>query len=262
MPDGDPNNKCAGFNGNDAVGDGRWLKIADNNLLDASSAFTIGCWFKLGAIEGRSRFLFFKSSSFASGGNGYGLAAASVHFGTASDKRAQFGVPTASALRAVEASTFGDLSTATWYFVQAKVASGNAYIRINDGAWNSVSLGGESPSGNASDLQLGADNGFTNQTHESDIDSAFFAPSELSDTVLNSLYNSGAGKRWCQLTSAEKALFNAWWDLGEAAGATREDSTSNNLDLTEGDSDQVTQNTGVTSGACLPEATGNMLLVF
>lgn len=51
-----------------------------------------------------------------------------------------------------------------------------------------------------------------------------------SSTNLNTIYNSGAGKRYADLTAAEKTNLVAWWDFSEASGnAMDKTGTGNNL---------------------------------
>ena len=85
----------------------------------------------------------------------------------------------------------------------------------------------------------------------------------LTQAEVTWLYNSGSGRIYDDIANAadpvavglNDAYLKAWWDLGEADGATRADSTANNNDLTPTGAELVTNgtftgnSTGWTEGA-------------
>ena len=154
-------------------------------------------------------------------------------------------------------STFGTLSTGTWYFIYADHDSVNNLMRLSvnnntietlatDGAGTASTA--EFALGGPSDGNLAIGLAFL----DGRLQSVGTAPSILSDANRTSLYNAGVPKGWCQLTAAQQALFNTagggWWDAGEASG-TRADSSTNAYNLT--DFNTVTGNPGSRSGNCL-----------
>lgn len=248
--DNDSGNHGASFNGADYFGGGDGLLKATNTSLetDTNTSFTFCAWVKFDSLTGEgTQALVCKTTDINS--NGY-IVASSIHFGTGNDQRIQFGIGTSSGIKTVQADTFGNLSINTWYFVVAIYDADNDVLKvsINNGSFDTTaSVNGAQ--NNNHDFQIGSDPGFVNQTLKGKLDSACFAKQVLSGTVLTSLYNGGTGKKWCQLTSAEQALFNGWWDLGEAGGSNRNDSTANANNLSEHNSPG--QITGITSGVCI-----------
>lgn len=70
----------------------------------------------------------------------------------------------------------------------------------------------------------------------------------LSSGEVTSLYNSGNGLAYCQLSGGLLTSLEAYWNLSESSG-TRADSTANANNLT--DNNTVTGNPGVGAGNCL-----------
>lgn len=241
--DSDASNKGARY-----TSDGQSLRVASNSSINTVSTFSVGGWFNLdGVNEVLTKSIIAKFSNLNSDGFLLGCSA-HVDYPTSNTKRIQFAIGTGSGLKYVQSNTFGDLSAGTWYFVVGTWDGTTLSVSINNGTAD-TSAPGASVGSNSGNLQVGSDTSFTNQSLKGNADSVFYAPSVLSGTVITSLYNSGAGKKWCQLTAAQQALFGAWYELKESDGSTRNDSTANANNLT--DVSTVTQVAGKTSGACI-----------
>lgn len=158
-----------------------------------------------------------------------------------------FYVADLSTFDSVTANTFGAVTTGTWYFISTyhNAAANEIGISVNNGAYDTTATA-ISPTTNTTALSFGSF-GVINY-FDGRMQSFGFAKSILSAANITSFYNAGAGKKWCQLTSTEQALFTGWWELGEASG-NRADSTANALTLT--DNNTVTQGAGVTTGVCI-----------
>ena len=55
----------------------------------------------------------------------------------------------------------------------------------------------------------------------------------LAATEITSLFNGYVSQKWSQLSGSQQANATGWWDLAEAAGTPRQDSTANALTLTD-----------------------------
>ena len=215
-------------------------RASEAALQTGNIDFSVCGWVYIDS-EGANRALISKT---ASGGTGeYQL-----RYDTTSDQFYFYVGNNAPAQLDVYATTFGAVTTGTWYFVFAyfDAAADQVGISVNNGTIDTDTTAAFTPTTNAEDFRIGAyfgPGGYWNGRQQS----LGFAKSKLSASTVTSLYNAGGGKKWCQLTTAEQALFTGWWELGESSG-TRLDSTTNDLDLT--DNNTVTGADGVTTGAC------------
>lgn len=146
------------------------------------------------------------------------------------------------AMTGVSATTFGAASTGVWYFVVNIYDSSGPTIKIsvNNGAFNTSPLGG-APSTTTADVNFGARNLGT-QTADAALCSVGFWKKPLSGAEITTLYNNGHGVQYSNLSGTLLTSLAAWWNCGEAAGATRVDSV-NGYNLT--DHNTCTQVAGV-----------------
>ena len=234
MPDGDSGNNSAQF----TAANSESLSITDNASLSTGDIdFSFVGWIYLDTVDAIRGIL-----------GKWQSPTELEHVITPTAAGAmRFAVSSTGADVTVLTSTFGNLSATTWYFFFCSHDSvaNTLNISINNGTVDSVSylLGVRNGTSNFVIGNIEKDSNFMNGR----IDSIGFAKSVLTAATITSLYNGGAGKRWCQLTGTEQALFTSWWDLGEASGS-RSDSTASANTLT--DNNTVTQAAGVTSGAC------------
>ena len=252
MPDSDSSNKAADF---DITS---YLSIADNASLSATTVLSIGAWVRLSS----------KTTSYALLGKWDYIALNReylLYYNQASNRFQFFVSSDGNTSANVLANNFGGPSNSTWYFVQAWYDGSNIYISVNNGTADSTAYSSNIFNG-ASPFLLGADGtaGVPAELFHGRLDSSYVAKSDLGSTVRTSLYNAGAGKRYCQLTPAEAALFDGasgggYWNLGEGDGLTRNDSSNNANHLA--DNSNVTQADGVTSGVCYVAPGGGGLLM-
>ncbi len=141
-----------------------------------------------------------------------------------------------SANASVGANNLGSPSTGTWYFILAWHDSVNntINIRVNGGTANSTAhSAGVRDGTTAVGVGWGRISG-TAYIHDGRLDSACMGKpptgiAALISAINTSLYNSGVGKGYDDLTTQEKTDWGlkAFWDLDEAIG-TRFDHHSNN----------------------------------
>lgn len=218
-----------------------YLSIADNASLSTGDIdFWFGVWAYLdskGALRG-----------IASKGVGSFASEWDLLYNDSLDRFAFscFQSPATQAVAA--ANVLGSPSTETWYFLMVYHDSVNDEIGIsvNGGNWTTAVLVG-GPNDSTLAFLLGA--GSASMFHDGRLDSSGFGKSPIGgiagikDAIRDSLYNSGRGKSYSALTTAEKTDWGlvSFWNLEEPSG-TREDSHGTN-DLT--DNNTVTQATGI-----------------
>ena len=221
-----------------------YLSRADEALLSTGDIdFNVGCWVYL---DSKTAFRELITKYNVAGSREYVL-----EYSSTSDRFQFLVYDGTAAIGTAVANTLGIPATATWYFVQGfhDSVANTVGISVNNGTVDSVTTGAGVPIDTTAGFLIGAViSGAPTLFHDGRMQSAFFAKSKLSTTVITSLYNAGVPKGWCQLIGAEQALFTGWWDLGEASGS-RADSTANALTLT--DNNTVTGNPGSRSGNCL-----------
>lgn len=148
--------------------------------------------------------------------------------------RFAFAIFTGTVAKVAYANTFGSPSINTWYQLLGWHDSVNDTVNIcvNGGATDSTATGGGTPDATASDFCIGS---FHNKAlpHDGRADScAIGTVSGIAGVIAamkTSLYNSGAGKVYADLTTAEKTAWGltSWWDLNEETG-TRYDAHGTN----------------------------------
>lgn len=150
---------------------------------------------------------------------------------------------TNSTITFAAASTFGSPSIGVWYFIVIShdATANTISIQINNGAIDSSAHSGGSFDGTApfaigAQFSSGTPANFANNL----TDAVGFWKKVLTTDEKSLLFNRGIGRQMPLPTSIENNLI-AFWNLGEANGATRVDSVgSNNL----ADTNTVTQETG------------------
>jgi hypothetical protein len=233
--DTDASNLATGF-------DGTQYLIKDTNVSDMSTAglLSIGAWVRLNTLTGTQTIISkWRTESTPDWSLEY------ILFYTGAQSRFQFGVSNNGTNQVyATASTFGAPSINTWYFVQAWTDGTNASISVNDGTADTNSFSASLFNGPAS-FRMGTwdSNGTPTAYFDGRIDSAYMAKSNIGSTLRTSLYNSGNGRKWSQLSSAESSNFYAWWDMNETTGLPRV-STVNNIILSN--IGGATQEAGVT----------------
>ena len=137
--------------------------------------------------------------------------------------------------RTQNASTFGSPTTGIWQFVIASYSgtiTDLLKMQVNNGTVDELlllSFGGLS--NQDGDFSIGAFDSGTNPW-DGGIAAVGFWEKDLSTAERTSLYNSGAGLFYSQLSGSLLTDLISYWDLEEASG-TRFDSHSNNNDLTD-----------------------------
>lgn len=216
-----------------------YLSIASNSTLQTGVDFWIAAWVYLDST-GSATFQVAKHT---------GTAAASEFSLAYSGTRFRLNVFVGSTTYTADANTFGAPSTSTWYFVMGYWdATNNAVkVSVNGGAFDSTSTTG-TVNTTATQFVLGASS-VPSSYHNGRLDSVGFGKSPpggiaaIATTIRDSLYNSGIGKLYADLTSQQKTDWGlvSWWDLGEETG-TRFDSHGTNH-LAENLTDRVNAST-------------------
>ena len=226
-----------------------YLSIADNASLDSGDVdYTWTAWIYLNS----------KSANMYAVSKANGSTDEYKILYEVSTDRLKFNI----AGSALAAGTLGSPSTGTWYFVCAwhDSVGDTQNISINNSTTDSVAYAGGSPSGD-SIFALGS-YGAGNFMWNGLIDEVGFWKRVLTADERSSLYNSGDGKNYNRLTTAEKVSMVSYWKLDETSG-TRNDThgtnhlTDNNTVTSAGvlrgnnftDNNTVTQATGIISSA-------------
>lgn len=117
---------------------------------------------------------------------------------------------------AVNASTFGEVTAGSWYFVAARHTSGvGIEISVNGGSWDATAH-----ATNIRDQTAAFAIGFgTGIYWDGAIDCVGVWKRALEDAEVVSLYNGGVGLAYHDLTAGLKVSLVEWYDLDEAAGA-------------------------------------------
>lgn len=128
------------------------------------------------------------------------------------------------------------LSYDTWYFITGKYddISEISSLSIDGAAYSNISvIGGTRAGGTFSYFRFGS-SGFTGQGINGKVDEFTFMDSAISDTLRDSIYNSGNGKRFNSLTPAEQTEFgvnSAWFSMDSGASTHTDDNAGYNLNL-------------------------------
>lgn len=233
--DNDSTNKCGQFtNVNN-----EFLSIASNSSLQSLTALSLGAWIYLDSKTLLRCFI--AKDDFGGSKREYALYYWNVddrfHFDMSTTGAGAFGV-------SVAASTFGSPSLSTWYFVQGWYDGTNASISVNNGTANTAAFSSNIFNSTAP-FMIGAHGtvGVSTEWMDGRIDQPYMAKTNIGTAARTSLYNSGNGKKWSQLSLAEQGLFSGYWNLQEASG-TRADNTTNANTLA--DNNTVTQANGIT----------------
>lgn len=224
------------------------LSVGDNTSLSLSTDtdYSITLFVKATTLPGASQTIFRKGNDTVDNTdieyklNFQDLGGAVYQF------RAFIGDGTATT--SVTASTFGNLSTGTWYFVTVIHDKTNDLLKIsvNDGSFNTTAWA-DGTLDSTTGFNIGVDS--TTQYLNGEVDQfGFYKDENLSTAEVTSLYASGAGLAYCQLSGSLLTNLQAWWNLSETSGS-RADSTASANTLT--DNNTVTSSTGVTAGNCL-----------
>lgn len=133
-------------------------------------------------------------------------------------------------------------TTGTWYFYVFwhDAAADTLNLQLNNGSTTSVATG-TLQAATATEFRLGASSysGFTSY-YSGRMQNVGFWKRVLNSTERSSLWNSGFGKPYAELTSGEKTSMVSWWSLDEASGSRADSHGSNTLT----DNNTVTQAAG------------------
>jgi hypothetical protein len=237
LPDSDSSNKGNQFNGSS------YLSVANNSTIQTGDIdYSIAGWVTLD-FKSSNRTIISKT---ASGGIGEYL----LRYDSTAD-RFYWYMANGATYNDLSATSFGSPSTATKYFIYIyhDAAANSMGISVNNGTVDTRATT-ISPTTNTEPLVFGT---FYNSGAPSNyligiLDSWGFWKKKLTADEVTSLYNSGNGRRHCQLSGSLLTNLNFWYDLPENTG-TRFDSTSNDNDLT--DTGGCSQAAGVTTGDCV-----------
>jgi hypothetical protein len=137
----------------------------------------------------------------------------------------------------VTANTFGSPAVSTWYFISTYHDSVNnvVAISVNGGDFDSAEVVGGTLSGTAP-LSIGSYQAVSSYYHDGCIDSLAFGKSPpggiaaIATTIRDTLYNSGSGLIYDDLTSAQKTAWGlvSFWDFNGPVGGGWVDSHGTN----------------------------------
>ena len=244
---------------------------ADKELVTIASAgltlrmgdidFEIGGWVYLTTVG--NYHLLTKGSSVTSEAN-------TEYYLKVATSQLVFGVSNGTTFATITASTFGNLSAGTWYFVRAwrDKTAGTINIQVNDGAINSLSTAvyAQSLAGTPFTIGTAVSALYDYQFMNGRKDSVYVTKTLSSTAEATALYNSGNGQtsRTVQSTSALATFWTnciSFWDMNENS-STRYDAKGSN-DLTAAGAEKVTNgtftgnSTGWTEGAGWAYGTNN-----
>jgi len=230
----DLNNKAAQF----TAANSEYLSSADSAFTFGDEDFAMAGWFYLDSTS---------DVRVNIGVWGDNNANFSYLFSVNTTPRATFKISNGSGFFTVTESAFGDLATDTWHFfyIDHDSAGNKIHVSINNNTIAELTGINGANSGSNADFRIGfsgADAGF-NDFHDGRVDSLGIYSQRLDAAVVTSLFNSGNGKIFGDLSAAEKTGLVEWYDLFEASG-TR---SGSHADKTLTDNNTVTQADGVTS---------------
>lgn len=131
----------------------------------------------------------------------------------------------------------------TWYLVLFwhDATANSVNIQVNNGSVATTGIAGALDAASGTELRIGARafSGFQDYIGGR-VQNAGFWKRVLTSTERSSLYNSGNGKAYGDLTTAEKVSLVSWWALDEASGSRADSHGSNTLT----DNNTVTQGSG------------------
>lgn len=174
-----------------------YLSLADNdNVSMSTSSFTVAGWVYMHSISS-SQIIMIKGPALAGNVN---LREFNISYNSSPSDRFVFRVGNGSASSIVTANALGAVSTNTWYFIVAWYdgATGNIYIRINNGSSDSVASSGSYNS--TYPLIVGA---FSDPASSLDgrLDEVAIYKRVLTSDEQTWLYNSGAGREYCEVAN-------------------------------------------------------------
>lgn len=182
------------------------------------SAFAISCWVQVDAVIGQQVIF----GRLAGGGNiCYELVLSS------SNKWA-FTTGFNGTGAEVQVADSGTVMPDTWYFLMCYYdGATETGISVNGGAFTTATVTGVFVG--TTDALIGRDGFGTYLT--GGLDDLAFWSAKPTDDLRDSVYNSGSGKAYEDLTAGEKTNLVSWWDMNEPSG-TRTDLHGTN-DLTD-----------------------------
>lgn len=185
-------------------GDTEYFALADNaDLSTGDIDFSCFCWVNAESLNGSSGFPVIANKSWGAGTNrewavyqnGNGQPLVLIKYD-------------GSATQQVSASTFGALSTATWYFVSwgHSASANDIWISINAGTPNTTSTSTGVMDATAGEFQIGASS--TQSLYWDGLidEFAFFKRDIRADLVT--FYNAGAGLAYPFSAGISKALYS------------------------------------------------------
>lgn len=238
LTDNDSSNKSASF----TAASSQKLSVADNSNVSVGDIDFSICAFVSVTDQTGFRSIVSKYDSDGGGDREYILT-----YNSGTD-RFQFIVYTTGdvPIATVVANTFGAVDTGVHFVCAGHDKDDDTqWISVDAGTVDTLTTAGVAPQDDAAAFSIGGNaagyyaNGI--------IDSVGLWKRDVRSNI-STLYNSGAGLRYCQLTSALRTSLSGWWDLGEATAATRADSV-NSSNLT--DSNSVVQGSGLSTGSCV-----------
>lgn len=124
----------------------------------------------------------------------------------------------------------GSLPYRQWTFVELRRTGNTIGIAANGGAFTDGTL--SSVFNGTAPFQMGCVNATPALFYNGNLDNVGVWNRVLSASERTSIYNTGAGKSYSELTTAEKSGLVSYWNLDETSG-TRADSHSSGNDLTD-----------------------------
>lgn len=179
-----------------------WLSIADNaDLSTGDIDFSFTAWVYLDTLGAQSP---------AGKGDSGQFEWKSIVADTAGDKLAEMLIlsPSGSSLGQAKATTFGALSTATWYFFYGyhDAAANEVDISVNNGTIDTAATTG-APTDGTGGFAIGADRGAGADFWNGRIDSVSFWKRVLTSQEVTDLYNGGSGFDYPFTTAAAVRSF-------------------------------------------------------
>lgn len=182
-------------------GSTQWLSHAsDSNLQLGGTDWTLAAWVNSDIIADGFQNFFGKGV--------WNGASDGEYLFRVNSSQGQLVISDGSSTHVLAAATFGNLSSTTWYYLQAQHVNGTKIrIRVNNGTWDEFTW--TTGTRNGTDVfGVGATTGGVGFFRGS-INQAAIWKAAKSDADLNAAYNSGSGLAYASWTASGAAAFLA-----------------------------------------------------
>lgn len=197
----------------------QWLSAADGTLLTSAGDWTWAGWLKVTDHTVAGQVLVDENVAvfelYSQGGGGQ-LVAVSYPSGGA----------------VVVGSGAATVASATWYFVAVSFAAGTTTLALSLDAGTEATAAGTGTMGDPTGWTFGR-RGSLETFMSGGLACWGYWTRLLTGPERTTLYNAGAGRTYAGLTAGLKVGLQWYWNMDEAAGATRADSTANGNGLTD-----------------------------